>query len=261
MGYIYILTSPYGKSYIGQTIRPIHKRLEEHEKGQSNGCRAIYNAIKYHGWENFDKEWNEVPDDDLDFYEEMLVALLGTLSPSGYNLKEGGGNTGKPCEETRQKQSEAKLGDKNFWYEKTGEKHPRHGKSPSEETRRKQSESLLGHIVSEETRKKISEAHIGKVMSEESRQKMSESRIGIPLSEETKQKMSESTRGDKNYRSKRVYQYDLDGIFINSFGSSGEASRYLKFSGSTIRACARGEYKTAHGFKWSYTKYEKSYDM
>jgi len=254
MGYIYKLTSPNGKSYIGQTIRPIEKRLEEHRTGESKRCRALYNAIKEYGWENFEKEWNEVPDDDLNFYEEMLVALLGTLSPYGYNLKEGGGNTGKPCEETRQKQSEAKLCDKNFWYGKSGEKHPRHGKSSSDETRRKQSEAHIGQVMSEETRKKISEAHIGKVMSEESRQKMSESRIGIPLSEETKQKMSDSTRGDKNHRSKRVYQYDLDGTFINSFGSTEEASRYLKISGSSIRACARGEYKTAYGFKWSYTK-------
>ena len=34
MGYIYILTSPSGKSYIGQTTRSIHKRLEEHETGK-----------------------------------------------------------------------------------------------------------------------------------------------------------------------------------------------------------------------------------
>ena len=49
MGYIYMLTSPYGKIYIGQTTRPIHKRLQEHGTGVSKDCRAIYNAIQKHG--------------------------------------------------------------------------------------------------------------------------------------------------------------------------------------------------------------------
>ena len=34
MGYIYMLTSPSGKSYIGQAYRPIEKRLEEHRTGK-----------------------------------------------------------------------------------------------------------------------------------------------------------------------------------------------------------------------------------
>ena len=155
-----------GKIYIGQTIRPIQMRLKEHRTGK-NGCHAIYNAIQTYGWKNFDKDWYEVPDDDLNFYEEMLIALLGTLSPNGYNLKEGGGN--------------------------------------------------------------------GK------------------LSEETKQKISESLSGEKNYRSKRVYQYDLEGNELGTFPSTGEAARYLKKkSGSIISRCARGKLKSAHGFKWSY---------
>ena len=186
-----MLTSPKGKSYIGQTTRPIEKRLEEHQKGKK-GCVAIYNAIKYHGWENFEKDWYECPDEDLNKHEELVVEVFGTLSPNGYNLKEGGGN-GKPSDESKQKQSEAM----------TGEKNPMWGQQTSEETKQKQSESKLG---------------------------------------------------ENNRTSKRVYQYDLDGTFINSFGSCREAARELKKGdGSAIRGCARGELKTAYKFKWSYT--------
>ena len=46
----------------------------------------------------------------------------------------------------------------------------------------------------------------------------------------------------------------IDGIFIDSFGSCGEAARYLNKTGTNIGACARGERKTACGFKWSYVK-------
>jgi hypothetical protein len=259
MGYIYMLTSPNGKSYIGQTTRPIQKRFEQHQK--SSRCVAIYNAIQYHGWDNFEKDWYECPDEDLDFDEELLVREMGTLVPNGYNLKEGGGSRGKHSEETIQKMSETKTGEKNpMW----GEKH-------NEESRQRMSEAQVGHIVSEETRRKISEAQLGeknhmfgKSPSDETRQKLSESRLGEKNhmfgktpSEDTKTKMSESKMGDKNSRSRRVYQYDLDGKYIQSFGSCGEAATHLnKKDGSKISECARGELyrKTSYGFKWSYVQ-------
>ena len=228
MGFIYKLTLKESrKAYIGQTIRDIHERLKEHQQ-LSSKCRAISNAIKKHGWENFDKEWYEVPNDDLNFYEEMLVALLGTLSPCGYNLKEGGGSTGKLSEETREKISEASL-----------------GKTLSEETKQKMREAKKG------------EKHnmFGKEHTEESKHKMREAHTGKEHTEETKKKMREAKSGEKNPTSKKVYQYTLDGTYVDDFGSSGEAARALgKSSGSLISMCARGELKTAYGFKWSYTE-------
>jgi hypothetical protein len=202
MGFIYRLTSPSGKSYIGQTICPIEKRFKKHQQ-KSSGCVAISGAIKKYGWENFEKEWNEIPDDDLNFYEEMLIALLGTLSPDGYNLKEGGSN-GKMSEESKQKNREAKLGEKN---------------------------PMFGKPMSEEQKQKNREAHLGE-----------------------KSYMFGKT-GENSPCSKRVYQYDLDGTFIASFGSTREATRELKKEGSDIARCAQGKRKTARGFKWSYVKY------
>ncbi|AGE49163.1 GIY-YIG catalytic domain-containing endonuclease [Acanthocystis turfacea Chlorella virus Br0604L] len=102
MGFIYRLTSPSGKSYIGQTVRSIEERFKQHQQPDSE-CVAISRAIQKYGWGNMKKEWQEVSDDKLNFYEEMLVALLGTLSPGGYNLREGGGSRGSLCEDTKQK--------------------------------------------------------------------------------------------------------------------------------------------------------------
>lgn len=221
MGYIYILTSPSGKSYIGQTFRSIEKRFEAHQQKSSN-CVAIYRAIKKYGWGNFEKDYYECSDEDLNFDEELLIREMETLAPDGYNLKTGG-DSGRHSEESRQKMSESRLGEKNYMYGKTGEKHPSYGTKRSEETRQKQSKAQLG----------------------------------IPMSEEAKQKLSEAKRGEKHPDSKRVYQYARDGTFIESFASTGEAGRYLKKDGTSIAACARGapKYKTAHGFKWSYVKY------
>jgi len=202
MGFIYMLKSPSGKSYIGQTIRPIEKRFEKHQR-KSSSCVAIYNAIEKYGWENFEKDWYECPDEELNKHERWLVNLMGTLSPDGYNLKEGGGN-GKLSEETKQKKREAQLGEKN----------PMFGKKVSEETKQKKREAQLGE----------------------------------------KNPMFGKT-GENCPNSKKVYQYDLDGTFIASFGSTEEAARELKKNGKSIANCARGERKTTHGFKWSYVKY------
>ena len=216
-----------GKIYIGLTTRSIEKRLEEHRTGRSIACRAIYNAIKFHGWENFETDWYECPDEDLNFDEELLVREMETLAPRGYNLREGGGGNGKMSEETKQKCSEAKRGENNYWYGKT------HGYN---------------------TKQKMSKSQCGRTHTDESKQKMSELRLGKPHGEETKQKMSEAQQGEKNHNSKRVYQYALDGTFINSFSSSGEAGRRLKKYAANIRACAHDsdKHKTAYGFKWSY---------
>jgi group I intron endonuclease len=219
MGYIYIFTNKINeKSYIGQTTRPIEKRLEEHQKGKK-GCRAIYSAIKKYGWGNFKIDWYDCPDEDLNFDEELLVREMGTLSPGGYNLIEGGGSSGKRSEETKQKCKEAK----------SGKNHPWVGRKHTEETKQKQREAHLGE-----------KSHM----------------FGKTHSNETKLKMGESRKGEKNYKSKRVYQYHLDGTFIASFGSSGEAGRHMGKIGAHIRACARGKLKTAYNFKWSHIKYE-----
>jgi group I intron endonuclease len=175
-----------------------------------------------YGWNNFEKDWYECPDEDLNFDEELLVREMGTLAPSGYNLKEGGGANGKLSEDTKQKM-----------------------RKPKSE----------GHI--QKMRKPKSEGHIQKMRfpkSKEHIQKLSEAALGIPKSEEHKRKISEARRGVKNHNSKKVYQYGLKGNFIGSFGSCEEAARHLgEKYGSTISMCARSKIKTAYGFKWSYS--------
>ncbi|AGE49697.1 GIY-YIG catalytic domain-containing endonuclease [Paramecium bursaria Chlorella virus Can18-4] len=313
MGFIYKATYRVSrKAYIGQTIQPIEKRLLQHQYPSSK-CRAFLGAIKKYGWENFDVDWYECPDEDLNDLEEYLVAVLGTLAPGGYNLKEGGGAHGKPSVETREKMSEAHKGEKNHMYGKTlsketkqklseahtgktlsketkqkmsealsGEKHPMFGKTLSKETKQKISEALsgekshmFGKTLSKETKQKISEAlsgekcyMYGKTLSKETKQKMSESTkgennhfYGKTHAKETKEKISAAKTGAKNPRSKKVYRYELNGTFVDYFGSSGEAARHVMSSeeneGSvkaSIGKCARGEREYVHGFKWSYTK-------
>jgi group I intron endonuclease len=182
-----------------------------------------------YGWDNFEKDWYECPDEDLNFDEELLVREMGTLSPDGYNLKEGGGSNGKHCEESKKKMSENRKGEKSHMYGKTGDKHNCFGKKHSDETKQKMSEAQRGE-------KGTMYGKIGK---------------NHPMYGRT---------GENHPKSKKVYQYDLQGNFIRSFGSGNEAARYLReihgkivTNGSAINNCAAGipGYKSAYGFKWS----------
>ncbi|AGE60263.1 GIY-YIG catalytic domain-containing endonuclease [Acanthocystis turfacea Chlorella virus WI0606] len=233
MGFIYIFTSPKNKSYVGQTIRPIEERFKEHILS-SSGCKAIYGAIQKYGWENMKKEWREVPDDELNFYEEILVALLGTLAPSGYNLREGGGS-GRPCEEVKQKISKTMT-----------------GRTLPDEVKQKMSKSHAGTKTGEDNHMfgRTGENHhrFGSTHTEEARKKMSDANIG-------ENNPSFGRTGEDHPNSKKVYQYAINGTFVQSFASSEDAARSLnKTSGSGIGACAIGKRKSAYGFKWSFTE-------
>ena len=263
-----MLTSPSGKTYIGQTTKTVEERFRQHQQ-KNNKCVAIYNAIQYHGWDAFEKNWYEVPDGDLNKHEELMIEVLGTLSPDGYNLKEGGANgrhseetkikikeknTGlSRSEETKKKISEANQGSKNSMFGIKGDKHPMFGIPRSEHTKQKLREANIGKKLTEETKQKLSESRLGKIPTEETKQKLREKLLGKKHTEESKQKMSDAKRGEKNSCSRRVYQYDLHGKLINSFGSVVDAASYLgKKDGSTIGKCAIDTRKTAYGFSWSF---------
>jgi len=59
-------------------------------------------------------------------------------------------------------------------------------------------------------------------------------------------------KGKNNKRSKRIYQYSLDNIFIKEWDCLHEVERILKIRRSGITYCANGIYKQAGGFVWSY---------
>lgn len=141
MGYIYCITSPSGKRYIGQTIRNPHKRYKEHCKAQS-GCLLLINAIKKYGESSIKMEiLLEINDYLLDIYEERFIAFYNTIEPFGYNIRKGG-STSVFSEESRNRMRLSKLGEKNHNYGKSrtdeakhaislakkGEKHHFYGK-------------------------------------------------------------------------------------------------------------------------------------
>lgn len=58
--------------------------------------------------------------------------------------------------------------------------------------------------------------------------------------------------GKEHPSSKPVLQYSLEGDFIAEYESGIEAGNILGVDGSSIQRCARGDRKTAFGYRWSY---------
>jgi group I intron endonuclease len=114
MGIIYMFTSPSGKKYIGQTINSFKLRKSKHVSEAMNPptdrtCSTCFHAaIRKYGIDNFIEEiLIEINNEFLNEYETKFIKAYNTLSPFGYNLKEGGASN-HYSEESRKKMSESR---------------------------------------------------------------------------------------------------------------------------------------------------------
>ena len=210
-GTIYMLTSPSGNSYVGQTIH-FEARMYKYKTCDQSTGKALRDAIKKYGFENFKvtKLFEDVPQEDLDALEIHTIWLMDTYH-NGYNLNLGGNSKRgyKVTDETKQKISETLKGyqhsdetKKKISETKTGVKTGPH----TEETKRKISDAQKGiprGSLPEEQKRKISDSLKGRPSpnkgntfshSDETKQKLSTMKKGKPLSEETKRKMSEAAK-------------------------------------------------------------------
>lgn len=104
-GFIYKITSPSGKAYIGKTVLSLYKRWSVH-CGKHTGCTYLSNAIKKYGRGSMKISLLGVFNvSEIGDHEKRLIAEHGCLSPGGYNITSGGDT---PCvyESTRAKHSE-----------------------------------------------------------------------------------------------------------------------------------------------------------
>ena len=200
-GIIYkIVNQLDGKPYVGQTVRSLEERFQEHAKADS----YIGNAIRAHGVENFTCEVIEECDtrEQLNEREIFWIAELNCKHPNGYNLTDGGEGTSghSHSEETKAKigakhkgiprspETRAKLSAAN-----RGENNPNYGKHPSDETLAKMSAAnsgenhpMYGKHHTDATRAKISESKMGQGK-------------GVPKSPEHRAKIGAANSGENNY--------------------------------------------------------------
>lgn len=127
---IYLLTSPSGKCYVGQTMRSFEDRMIKHkskakEYGRNrkgfSGCVALCAAINKYGWDSFTKEILLYCDEcDLDEHENLfIVEEYKSLAPNGYNLMSGGNSNKRMSAITKKKMSHSAFARNSRKYRKT----------------------------------------------------------------------------------------------------------------------------------------------
>lgn len=90
---IYSVTSPSGKSYIGQTRQGPDIRWRKHcsDARNNNGCPLLGAAIRRYGKDNFTHKILEVCNlETIDDRERFWIQELNTCYPEGYNILIGG---------------------------------------------------------------------------------------------------------------------------------------------------------------------------
>ena len=229
MGWIYFIRSPSFREYVGQTtnddvnvrwkdeIRQPHGRLKTvFEKYGTDKCKFF--TIMEISQETHGGDWK----DYLNMYEDIYIKERNTLTPNGYNLMTGGGNS-LHSEETKKKIGEALM-----------------GKTHSDETKKKIGEAqmgntnMLGKTLSDETKKKIGDAQMGNT-----------NMLGNTHSDESKKKMSDLKP------KKPVEQWDGDDL-IQVYPSMKEAEKQTLVHAGSISNVCNGKKPTAGGYTWKF---------
>lgn len=255
---IYKITNKVNsKAYIGQS-QDIERRWTKHRRELNNNSHVnkhLQSAYNKYGADSFVWEIEEECEESLLDDREIFYIEKYDSFNNGYNQTIGGSGTRgyKLSEETKQKLSEARKGEKHPMYgkhhsEETRKKISEANKNPSEEIRKRKSEARKGKHLSEEHRRKLIESRKGKHHSKETRKKMSEARKGITLSGEHRRKLSEAKRGEKHPRSRKVLCIET-GIIYNTIT---EASRELNLNQSNISQVCTGKRKTCGGYHFKY---------
>lgn len=173
---IYKITSPTKKIYVGKST-DIFKRWQQYNSINCKNQRHLYNSLKKYGIKKHKFEIIcQCDRSELDKLEKYYIALFQCFdSEYGLNLREGG-EGGTCSNETKIKLREAALraGNKPPLAAFTGYKH-------TDESKKKQSKAKLGKESffkgkkhTDEAKEKNRQAHLGKKASEETRRKLSE---------------------------------------------------------------------------------------
>jgi len=199
-GHIYILHFPFGKRYVGQTVRSLKERMEEHwwpSKGERK--LPVNSAIKKYGKESIKIEKVFIlkcTQEYLDLMEDRAITKWNTMAPNGYNIKRGGSH-GAHNEETKIKISTALKGRPGTWL----------GRHRSEETKAKVSAARKGKCLSKETKAKLSAINQGKILSDKTKARMSAAKKGKLCPHEGRSRTEESIIKRTTTRRKNNFGY------------------------------------------------------
>ena len=186
-GFIYKITSPDGKSYIGQTIQTVAHRVGQHKTGH---CSMLLDAIKTFGIENMSVSILKCcPKDELCTEEKFYIKQFFSLCPSGLNL-ESGGIYAKHHKDTKARISKARTGMKFTPEHIENMKEAQKITQSTPEYRNKQSDDLKAQWADPEIKAKMCAGRKGRKHTAETKAKISAASKARKFSKESCAKRS-----------------------------------------------------------------------
>jgi len=246
LGIIYKVTNIFnGKVYIGQTIKSLNERMNEHFRDKRTNY--FHNSLKSYGNDNF--TWEVLVKcnrENLDLSEEWYIRLYKSYKKEfGYNLTKGGDNNPMDSERVKKKHKESVNS------EKERKRRSEYAKINNPMNNVTVKEKLVKTLTSVEHRKKISDLskEMWKNMSEEKKKKRSE-------------KLSLALSGGNNPSAIYIWIIEkLNGDIIK-FDSLREYCRDNLLSISTLWKCCNENRSPCHGKckGWKISKVKKDVD-
>lgn len=241
-GYIYKITSPSNRIYIGKTTN-LKKRIIYYSNSHCKAQKILYESIKKYGWDNHILEVIKEVDNienlnnlEIEFIEKYKTNIIKYPEFNGMNLSDGGeGNTGPKSDSWKSKMKE---------------------KWESTEYR----EKMNNIYQSPEWKEKCRIRQKGKKLPVETKQKMKDNW----LNEEYKAKMSQKFKKPKPIRSeihrlklsksnsKAILQLDKEGNFIKEWNSMTAVKKELNIPISNISKVCNNKIKSAGGYVWKF---------
>lgn len=224
IGYIYKITSPNGKIYIGQTINK-KQRKYHYNSGDYKQQIKLWNNVNFYDWnpaetfEIIEKCYCGKEKCILNEKEIYWIKYYDSFK-NGLNCNEGGnGNLGH---------------------------------IPSIESRKKMSDSKIGVKHTEERNKRKSEYTKGRTHTEESKKKMSENKIKN-MTDAVKEKISKGLKGNKNGIGNKGNAKKIICLTNNKiYESIKKASIELKLWETGIIGVCKGKQKHTKGYIFKY---------
>lgn len=194
-GEVYVVTCAVnGKMYVGQTTQSTAARWSAHQKNIGRGY-LFSRALAKYGVAQFSVAVVDTAEskEDLNTKEIHWIRVLGSMSPKGYNLTEGGSRD-KQSEESKEKNRLANAGRKPCALAFERASLATRGKPRPLEVREKISRAHTGKKLSEAHAEKARKAGLGKKRTPEQRERM-HSQLGCKRSPETREKIRQSRLG------------------------------------------------------------------
>jgi group I intron endonuclease len=232
---IYKITSPSGKIYIGQTTN-FTKRKNYYKNGAKPYQVRIHNSLQKYGYDAH----------TIEFIEQCLVENLNERERYWQDFYDVIGENGLNCRLTETKDKSGFISDES----KSKMSVARQNRILTDKEKYRLKSLFLGRKHTEETRLKMSESAKGRKFTAEHIAKLPQNQKGKfrpKASEATKIKQSLNSA-----KSKVVYQYTMNGMFIDEYRNVAEAQRCLGIK--NISSAALGKIPSSGGFKWRYDK-------